>query len=106
MNKYSLFKIKPGKRKMWVDWCKKLMGEHFQEGIVSIIEEDLVRERCIIFGEGDESYVFYEHITLPGKDKKLFNPKRQLNLEHRKMLDECLDYDDRLFGDIGYDFKI
>lgn len=109
MIKYSLFKIKLGKRDILEAWFKELMGKHFKEGIESIMEEDLLQERCIIFGIGDNSYLFYEHIPVIGKEKKPFNPHRELNLKHNLILQECLERIESIdgkYGKIGYDFKV
>ncbi len=107
MIKYSLFKIKSGKREILESWFKELMGKHYQEGVESIIEEDLMQERCIIFGKGDDSYLFYEHIPVYGKEKKPFNPNREINIKHASILKECLE--DKIgneYGKIGYDFNV
>jgi len=103
---YSLAKIKKGKRQVWEDWCRKLMTDHYEEGVFSLTEEDLVRERCFIFGKGDDSYVLYQHQTVVGKKKKPFNPDRKLNQEHFAKLLECLESIDGGVVINGYDFIV
>lgn len=100
MIKYALCKIKKGKRQVWIDWCKELM-ERKDEATQTIIEEQLIRERCIIFGQGDDSYVFYEHQTVEGKEKLPFNPLKEINITHDKKLKECLEFISK--GGDGYD---
>ncbi|MCC7356990.1 hypothetical protein IT408_00580 [Candidatus Uhrbacteria bacterium] len=88
---YMLCKIKPGKRQVWLDWCKEMMEKHYTEASETLVEEDLVRERNFIFGEGDDSYVLYLHTPVEGKVKKPFNPTRELNQEHFRKFHECLE---------------
>lgn len=79
------------------------MEKHHREGVESIIEEDLIHERCLIFGQGDDSYVVYKHQSPEGKVKKPFNPERDLNQIHDKKFHECLE---RIgTGVVGYDLK-
>ncbi len=88
---YTLWKIKPGMRKVWENWCREVMEKHQAEGAETLVEEDLIREQNFIFGAGDESYVLYLHTPLPGKTKKPFNPQRALNQKHFKIFHECLE---------------
>ena len=91
MTKYTLWKVKPGKRQTWEDWCGRVMSEHQKEAIVTLIEEDLIRESCVLFGSGDESYVLYKHTTKEGCEKKPMNLDRELNRIHKQLLSECLE---------------
>ena len=103
--KYTLWRIKEGKRQVWEDWCREIMGKHQEEGVLSLTEEDLVRERCMVFGEGNDSYVLYDHQSLEGKKKKPFNSNRELNLKHNRIFHECLV---RVNGEttLGYDLRV
>ena len=98
-----LCKLKPGKRQVWLDWCNEIMTRYKDEAALSLVEEDLLREMCVVFGEGDNSFVVYRHQTLPGKVKKPFNPKRELNQEHFKKFHECLEKVDPQV--LGYDIE-
>ncbi len=87
MTKYSLFKIKEGKKQVWLDWCFKLQNEYAEEARETLKEENLTQEKCLVYDE----YVFYKHTTLDGKEKLPFNPTVQLNLEHDAKMKECLE---------------
>jgi len=91
MDKYRLFKIKQGKRQVWLDWCTELMTIHKDEASWTLVEEDLVNEMCLIFGEKDDSYVVYRWRTLTGKEKKPANMNIDLNKKHFDKFHECLD---------------
>lgn len=90
MREYTLFKIKPGKRQVWLDWCAELMSSAKEEASITLKEEQLLRELCIVFGEGDESFVVYHHIPEVGKEKLPANLSRELNVKHFQVFDECL----------------
>ena len=101
MNKYLILKIKPGKRQKWIDWCNEIMQQK-EEAILTLIEEDLVRERCIIF----QDFVFCEYETVEGKDKKPMNSDKEINKKHFKIFHECLE---KVVGEpavVGYDIKV
>ena len=91
MIKCTIWKIKKGKRKIWEDWCKELMGKYHKEALETLIEEDLIAEHCIIFGKGDNSFVRYIHETVPNKEKKPMNPNREINQKHNRIFKECLE---------------
>ncbi|MEK7453141.1 MAG: DUF6176 family protein [Patescibacteria group bacterium] len=88
---YRLYKIKPGKRDVWLNWCKEVIDHHLHEAIVTLKEEGLVHESCMIFGSGDDSYVLYKHQPAEGKKKKKANFDRELNKKHFEKFYECLE---------------
>jgi hypothetical protein len=90
MKNYTLYKLKPGKRQVWLDWCNKLMTIYKDESEDTLLEEDLVNEMCLIFGEDDESFVLYKHEPFPGKVKKPAVMERELNKKHFELFAECL----------------
>ncbi len=100
-----LCKVKKGKRQLWENWCLELATTHKEESILSLVEEDLIRERCIIFEIGDDSYVLYEHQSLEGKEKKPYNPNRELNQKHNRIFHECLERVKET-PVIGYDLQV
>ena len=103
MTKYRIYKIRNGKREIWEKWCKEIMKRR-EEAVETLVEEDLISEKCIIFGKGEDSYVFYKHETLPNKEKKPMNLSREINRKHKEMLEECLEeVDDKV---VGYDIKV
>lgn len=91
MENYRLYKVKPGKRQQWLDWCNKLSTVHHDEAASTLVEEDLVNEMCVLFGVGDDSYLLYRHTPLAGKTKKSAVMERELNKEHFKNYFECLE---------------
>ncbi|OGZ63870.1 MAG: hypothetical protein A3A98_01110 [Candidatus Staskawiczbacteria bacterium RIFCSPLOWO2_01_FULL_40_39] len=101
MKKYIFWKIKPGKKQTWINWCNEII-QHQNEVIETMKEENLIHERCVIF----EDYVFYEHETVEGKEKKPMNPNREINQKHQRILNECLEHIEGNIGVIGYDLKI
>ncbi|KKT14563.1 MAG: hypothetical protein UW76_C0020G0006 [Parcubacteria group bacterium GW2011_GWF2_44_8b] len=103
MTKYKIFKIKKGKREIWEKWCKEIVMRQ-EEAIKTLVEEDLINEKCIIFGKGDNSYVFYKHETISNREKKPMNLSREINRKHKEMLVECLEeVDDKV---VGYDIEV
>lgn len=88
---YRLYKIKPGKKNVWLDWCEEVMKHHVAEAIITLREEDLVHESCLIFSNDDDSYVLYKHEPLQGQKKKKANFDRQLNKKHFEKFYECLE---------------
>ena len=103
MTKYRIYKIRNGKREIWEKWCKEIMKRR-EEAVETLVEEDLISEKCIIFGKGEDSYVFYKHETLPNKEKKPMNLSREINRKHKEMLEECLEeVDDKV---VGYNIEV
>ena len=88
---YRLYKIKPEKRHIWLDWCKEVMEHHTEEAITTLKEEDLIHESCIIFGDESNGYVLYKHKPAEGKKKKKANFERELNKKHFEKFYECLE---------------
>ncbi len=89
-------------RQRFIDWCNEISENHAIEGVETLKEENLIRERCIIF----QDYVFYEHETVEGKEKKPMNMNRMVNQKHFKIINECLE---RIVGEspvVGYDLKV
>ena len=89
MVNYKLYKIRPGKRQVWLDWCNHLTTIHRDEAIETLAEENLLHEMCLVFGEGD-GFVLYRQETLSGRDRRLANMDRELNRKHFEVFDECL----------------
>lgn len=112
--RYMLCKVKEGKLQTWLDWCSRLMGEFKEEAAKTLVEEDLIREMCMVFGgsscercEGygykcNNNYVLYRHETEGDKVKKPFNPDVELNRMHDAKFKECLEIIPRMKGE-GYD---
>jgi len=87
-----LLKIKQGKLQEWEKWCSKLSTEYLESARETIVEENLIRESCRIFQEGDQSYVVYIHETEGDAYSKLpANMSNPLNVEHFRKFHECLE---------------
>jgi len=103
MTKCKIFRIKKGKRKIWENWCEEIMSRK-EEAMETLREENLIQEKCIIFGTEDNSYVFYRHETVPGKEKLPMNLSREMNIKHKKIMEECLEeVEDKI---TGYDIEV
>ena len=104
MTKYKIFKIKKGKREIFKIFFYQSFVMRQEEAIKTLVEEDLINEKCIIFGKGDNSYVFYKHETISNREKKPMNLSREINRKHKEMLVECLEeVDDKV---VGYDIEV
>ena len=98
-----LLKVKKGKRAVWEAWCK-VLNDRKGEALETLKEEDLVQERCLLFGEGDESYVLYMHKAVEGKIKLPSRKEREMNRVHFEKFHECLE---RIPKEVvGYDFSL
>lgn len=86
MTKYTLFKLKEGKKQVWLDWCLELNAQK-EEALETLEEENLIQEKCVVY----DNYVFYKHTTVEGKEKLPFNPNNPLNLKHDATMRECLE---------------
>ena len=100
--KLSLWRIKPGKRAVWEAWCREVMSEHYAEAAETLREEQLLREWCKIYTDGNTDYLVYLHVPEPGKEK-LPATDRALNRKHFEKFTECLEEMTPL-GD-GYDIS-
>lgn len=79
-----LYKIKPGKKEQWLDWCREL-SQHETAAVLTIKEEGLSFESCRMFGD----YVIFE-LHEKGEQKSS-NKEYLLNQTHIKNLQECLE---------------
>ena len=107
MKKYTLLKIKPGKYKEWEKWCREL-NQRKKEGAETLLEENLLRKRCILFNEGKDAFVVYEHEIMPWKKEKPMNMLKAINKKHHEMLQSLvfIKEGEGMEGKLGYDFAI
>jgi hypothetical protein len=101
MKKYSIWKIRKGKKKLWIAWCNEIM-QRKEEALSTLREEYLIYERCVIF----QDFVVYEHQPVEGKIKQPMNLKKAINKKHSQMVTECLA---RLANEpviVGYELQI
>lgn len=80
--KYRLYKFRDGKKQQWLEWCVFLI-EHENEVIETLVQEQCKREAC--WYEGDSVFYGMDSLFLKADD-------RQINLDHRKNVRECLSY--------------
>lgn len=66
------------------------MTVHKEEAEETLVEEDLVSEMCVLFGEGDNTFLLYKHVPAEGKVKKPAVMERELNRKHFELIKECL----------------
>ena len=56
--KGNLFKIKEGKKDLWISWCQKLETIYKEEAILTLTEEKIKREIFFIFQINQEYYLY------------------------------------------------
>jgi hypothetical protein len=90
--KYKLFKIKPGKKDQWIQWCFSLSHTYRKEALCTLREEENIRETIILWGE----YVLYGM-------KGNFKPASscEINKMHFQNLKECLESVDPIVFSAG-----
>lgn len=86
-----LCKIKPEKTQVWLDWCNEINSKYKEAGLVSIIEENLILEKCTILNTQEGDYVIYEHETPGDTAKKPANMEKEMNVLHFQKFHECLE---------------
>jgi hypothetical protein len=91
MKRYMLCKIKPGKTQVWLDWCNEINSNYRDEGLRSIMEENLILEKCTILHTQEDDYVIYEHETRGEDTKKPANMEKEMNVLHFQKFHECLE---------------
>lgn len=96
MLKFTLWKIRQGKKEQWLEWCNEL-NERRKEALETLVEENLIREQCVVF----DDYVFYYHESYDG-GKQPMNLDKEINRKHAKMMKDCL-WKPR-HGQEGYNF--
>lgn len=82
----KVFQLKPGFQDVVLGWGKKLMGEHKQEALESLREEQCSRELGFLFKIGGQWYMVGHmegNNILPATD-------RPLNRKHQALLRECI----------------
>ena len=88
--KVVLMRVREGKLAMWKAWCTELAGSLREEATVTLAEEKVLEEMCLLFTLNGESYVIgfadSEGETLPA------NMTREINQKHKAMKQECLEY--------------
>lgn len=97
---YNLYKIKKGKKKVWINWCNEIMGRLNDTARNTLPEENLIRERCIVVGD----YVFFEQTPEEGLEKLFANMKKEINIKHFEIFDQCLTKVGE--GRLGYDIQV
>ena len=105
MRKYMLCKIKPDKKDVWLDWCHEIIEVHSKESLETLIEEDLISEKCTVLSSEAGDYLIYEHESIDERKKKPANLDKELNKKHFEKFHECLE----LIGGkniLGYELRV
>jgi len=86
--KIVMYKVKKGKLDQWRNWCNRLGNELREEAINTLLEEKVQEEGCYLFTvEGIDFVVFFSI----GDESLSVNMQKEINLEHKRMKEECLD---------------
>lgn len=89
--KYSLYKIKEGKKDQWADWCKELNTTYRSEALKTLEEENILFESFFIFQIGSEFYTIGCGAEKEGGGKKV-DKENELNKRHFANKRECLEF--------------
>lgn len=84
----KIYKVKIGKENIITDWCTKINTELMYEAIQSLREESCKRE---IFGLFKVQESFYLVAHMEGDNIVPANPLREINVQHRAVMDECIN---------------
>jgi len=84
----SLFKIKKGLKKEWIDWCAEIQNIRRSEAIETLKEEKVIQEAFVFFEVDDVEYTLgiSEGENLPA------NNERDINKIHKEKKKKCLEY--------------
>ncbi len=90
MNRYALFKVNEGKLLLWKEWCLALETRLRAHALETLQFENSNRECYVLFTVEGVHYVM-------GASQFFAEPKKAdmtdpLNIEHRKVFDECLTF--------------
>jgi len=90
MKTYTFFKIKEGKLDVWKDWCITVNTLLRIHALKTMEYEHSSREYWVLFSLGEDHYVL-------GASEFFDEPRKadmteMINIEHRKIIDECLTF--------------
>lgn len=83
----TLFKIQENKKDILLAWGARLMSDLSVEATQALIEENATKEFAYMFSINNKWYVFAH---TDGENIIPANPNREINVEHKKILNECL----------------
>jgi hypothetical protein len=88
MEKAALFRVKTGQWSIWKQWCAELATTLRKEVTLTLQEEQVLQELVIGFDIDGTHYIigFMEGDCLPA------NMNREVNLRHKEMKEQCLEY--------------
>ncbi len=90
MNFSRLLKVKEGKLETLKEWFEVLGGERKREAIGTFEYENVSRELFVLFSAEDGNHYVIGMNEVTGEHKK-GDPAVQINQEHRKVMEECLE---------------
>jgi len=88
MASIHFYKIKEGKKDTFKEWCIKLNTTLRNEAIDTLREENATREGFKLFEINGE---YYAMGYMEGENIIPSNQERSINIEHRKIMKECIE---------------
>lgn len=82
-------KIKPGKKRKWLNWCEELKKRK-KEVILTLKNEKAFSESCFISNDGKYVYYFMEVENFEKARKSNSNSKYKIDKEHKEIRESSL----------------
>jgi hypothetical protein len=86
----NIYKIKKDKIETLKQWGVSIT-DNLKEALESIKEENCEEENISTFSIGDDFYIIGIMVPEKGKEILPFNPNREINKKHVKVLRECIE---------------
>lgn len=90
MKKAVLFKIKEGKKDVWMSWTNRLQTEFREDAIDTLKEEHLLQETFVAFSLNGEDYTL-GFVESSDDEVTNSNKEKEINQLHTKFKKECLE---------------
>ena len=84
------FKVNDGKLETLRAWCSLLMSDLKNEAEASLREENVLRERLLLFLDGDNQYYVRGEMEVAGEVLPA-SKERAINLVHRLVMHSCVE---------------
>jgi|SRR3989344_4037708 len=88
--KVNIYKIKKGKENLLKEWGISIRAD-LGESLASLIEENCLAESMKIFSIDGETYAVGVMCAEKGKEILPYNPEREINKKHFKVLREVIE---------------
>ena len=79
------FKIKEGKKQLWLDWCEELKRRK-NEVIETLKNETVISEACFLSENGEEVYYFVETEDMEKAQAAFKESTFKIDPEHREKI--------------------